>query len=110
MLLHCAADVGEIVGDHAEPDPALHSVLALVAATVEAVSPLHQADTTLASGTPFLTVAEPALLLFASALSALGRAVGNAHTLDTLGFRRGFILAGIEGSVGGDEVACGSVA
>jgi hypothetical protein len=33
-----ATDVDEIVGDDAEPDPALHSGLALVAAAVEAVS------------------------------------------------------------------------
>ena len=88
-----AAGVDEIVGDHAESDPTLHSPFALVAATVQAVSPLCDADATFAPGTPFLTVAEPTLLLFASALRVLGGAVGNAHTLDTLGFCRGLILA-----------------
>src|SRR5437868_6980018 len=39
LLLHRAADVEEIVGDHAEPDPALHSGFSLVAAAVEPVPP-----------------------------------------------------------------------
>ena len=104
FLVDGAADVDEIIGDHAEPDPAPHSILAFVATTVEAVSPLGHADAALASGTPFLTVAEPALLLFAPTLNALGGAVGDADALDALGFGSGLVLAGIEGRVGSDEV------
>src|ERR1700730_15305971 len=68
LFFHRAADVDEIVSDHAESDPAFHSDEALVAATIETVSPLDDADASLASGPPFLAVAEPALLLFAFAL------------------------------------------
>jgi hypothetical protein len=67
LLFQCATDVEEIVGDDAEPDPTLHSGLALVAAAAEPVSPLDDTDASLASGPPFLAVAEPALLLFAFA-------------------------------------------
>src|ERR1700756_3093721 len=86
------------------PTMARASILAFVATTVEAVSPLGHADAALASGTPFLTVAEPALLLLAPTLNALGGAVGDADALDALGFGSGLVLAGIEGRVGSDEV------
>jgi hypothetical protein len=62
-LFHGAADVDEVIGNHAEPDPALHSGLALVSASVEAMPSLGDADASLASGAPFLPVAEPALAL-----------------------------------------------
>src|SRR5262245_5852425 len=72
FLLQNSADVDEVVGDHAKPDPALHADLASVAATVEPVSPLDLTNASLASGPPFLAVAEPPLLLLASALNTLG--------------------------------------
>ena len=96
LFFHRAADVDEVVGDHAEPDPALHSGVALVAAAIEPVSPLDHADASLASGPPFLAVAEPALLLLAFALGALGGAIGNADAFDALRFRRRLILGGVE--------------
>src|SRR6266508_1994203 len=77
LLLHGLADVDEVIGDHAEPDPALHAGFALVPATVEAVAAFDDADASLASGAPFLAVAEPALLLLALALGALGGAIGD---------------------------------
>jgi hypothetical protein len=67
-----STNVDEVVGDHSEPDPALHADLASVAATVEPVPPLDHTDASLASGAPFVATAEPTLLLFASALNALG--------------------------------------
>src|ERR1700674_3485525 len=66
-LVQGAADVDEVVGDDAEANPAFHSGVALVAAAVEAMSAFGDADATLASGAPFLAVAEPALLLLAFA-------------------------------------------
>jgi hypothetical protein len=48
-------------GTYEEADPALHSTFALV--PIEAVATLEDADATFASRTPFLTVAEPPLLL-----------------------------------------------
>ena len=83
---HCRADVDEIVGDHTEPDPTLHSTFALVPATTEPMSPLGHTDATLTSGAPFLAVAEPALLLLASAFGTLGGTVGDEMRLTPLDF------------------------
>jgi hypothetical protein len=55
FALYRAADVDEVVGDHTQPDPAVHSDEALEAAAVEAVSAFDHADAALASGAPFLT-------------------------------------------------------
>ena len=44
LLGHDAADVDEIISDHTEADPALHSGIAFVAAAIETVSPLDHAD------------------------------------------------------------------
>lgn len=44
VLFHCPADVEEIVGDHTEVDPTLHSGIAFVLAAVEPVPPLGHAD------------------------------------------------------------------
>src|SRR5258705_2803742 len=96
LVFHCATDVDDVVGDDAEPDPTLHSGIAFVAAAIEPVSPLDHADASLASGPPFLSVAEPALPLLSFALGALGRMVRNADALDALGFRCCLVLGGVE--------------
>src|SRR5260370_26498840 len=93
------ADVDEVVSDHAEPDPALHASIALVPGAVEPVPSLDDADAPLATGAPFLPFAEPALLLLALALEALGSAVGNADALDAELFGLRFVLGRVEGGV-----------
>src|SRR3984885_9274900 len=103
LLVQGAADGYEVFGDDAEPDPALHSGLALVAAAVEAVSAFGHADAPLASGAPFLAVAEPALLLFTFARVAFGGAIGNADALDAFGFRRCLVAGRVECGIRGDE-------
>src|SRR5207245_6380072 len=100
LFFHCATDVDDVVCDDAEPDPTLHSGIAFVAAAIEPVSPLDHADASLASGPPFLSVAEPALPLLSFALGALGRTVGNADALDVLGFRCCLVLGGVECGIG----------
>ena len=87
LFFHCATDVNDVVGDDTEPDPTLHSGIAFVVAAIEPVSPLDHADASLASGPPFLSVAEPALPLLSFALGTLGRTVGNADALDALRVR-----------------------
>src|ERR1035441_9783644 len=71
-----ATDVDEVVGDYPETNPALHSVVTFVATTIQSVAPLEYADAAFAPGSPFLAVAEPALLLFPLAFGALGGAIG----------------------------------
>src|SRR5207302_9892660 len=72
LVLDCATNIDEVVGNHSEPDPALHADLAPIAAAVEAMPPLGDADAALAPGPPFLAIAEPTFLLLAFAFGALG--------------------------------------
>ena len=108
VLVHCPADVDDVISDHAEGDPALHPDEALVAAAAETVSAFDHADASFATGAPLLAVAEPALLLLASALCTFGRAIGNADTFDALGSRCCLVLIGIERRVGCDQARCTS--
>ncbi len=50
----------EIVGDDSEPDPALHSIVAGIPASVETVATLAHTDAALTPGAPSLVAAEPA--------------------------------------------------
>src|SRR6516162_1918869 len=83
-----ASDINEIIRDHTEPDPAFHSIITFVPAAIETVAPLGDADASLGSGPPFLTLAEPAFLLLAFAFCAFGGAIGNANAFDALHFGR----------------------
>src|ERR1039458_9298874 len=98
-----ATDVDEVVGDYPETNPALHSVVTFVATTIQSVAPLEYADAAFAPGSPFLAVAEPALLLFPLAFGALGGAIGYGDALDTFFLRLRFILVGVESGIGGGQ-------
>src|ERR1700749_2188069 len=64
------AEIDEIVGDDPEPDPAFHSIVAGIPATVETVATLAYADTPLTPRAPSLAAAEPAFFLLALAVGA----------------------------------------
>ena len=81
-----------------------HAAVALVPAAVEPMAPLDHADAALRSRAPLLAVAEPAFLLLALALGALGGAVGHTHPLHALGLRSRLVLARIEGRIRGHEI------
>src|SRR5436305_4560625 len=100
LLGHDAADVEEVVGDHPEANPALHPGIPFVPAAIEPVSTLDHADATLGAGPPFLAVAEPALLLLAFALGALGGAIRGADALDARGFRSRLVFRRVETGIG----------
>jgi hypothetical protein len=93
LLGHDAADVDEIIGDHAEADPALHSGIASVAAAIETVPPLDHADATLTSGAPFLAAAEPALLCSRLRSGLLVERLGMQTRLTPLAFAAASFLA-----------------
>src|SRR3954447_10158108 len=97
---HRPSDVDEIVGYHTEPNPTLHSILTFIPTAIETVSPLGDADSSFASGAPFLAVAEPTLLLLTFALGTFGGTIGNADALDALCFGCCFIFGGVKSSVG----------
>ena len=83
--------VDEVVADDSESNPAVHPVIAFVPAAIESMTSLDHADSTFATGSPFLPRAEPALLLFLFSLLALGGAIGNADALDSFFVRRRFV-------------------
>ena len=87
-LCHPATDVDEGVGDDAEADPALHSTVAFVAAPIETVAPLYDADPSFTSRAPFLPVAEPPFLLHTIACRTLGGTIRYTDPFDAqcLGF------------------------
>ena len=90
------------------PTQRFHPGVTFVAATVKPMPPLSHTDASLASGPPFLAVAEPALLLLAPAFNALGRAVGDANAFDAFCFRGCLILCGVEGGVCRYQARCAS--
>src|SRR5215471_17740080 len=63
LVLDCAANIDEVVGNYPKPDPALHADVAPISAAVKTMPPLGDADAALAAGAPFLAVAEPTFLL-----------------------------------------------
>jgi hypothetical protein len=65
----------------------------------QSMPPLDHADTSLASGPPFLAIADPAFFLLAFAFWAFGVAIWNANAFDALRFRFGFVLVGVESGV-----------
>ena len=95
-----AAEIDEIVGDDSEPDPALHSIVAGIPASVETMPTLAYTNAPLAPGAPSLAAAEPAFLLLTLAVGALGGAIGNADTFDASGVRRDLVFGGVEAGVG----------
>src|SRR5215469_3926935 len=103
-LGHRATGVDEGIGDEAEADPTLHSTVAFVAAPIETVTPLCDADASFASRAPFLPVAEPPFLLLTFACRALGGTIGYTDPLDAHCLGLSVIFPGIEGGIGCYEV------
>src|ERR1051326_5063241 len=77
----------------------MHAGVAAVLAAVEAVAALDHADAAFRSGTPSLSVAEPALLLFPLARGASGGSIGHAEPLDAHCLRGGLVLGRVEGGI-----------
>jgi hypothetical protein len=63
------------------------------------MSAFCDADASLATGAPFLAVAEQALFLLAFAFEAFGRTIGNADAFDASRLRGGLVLGGVECSI-----------
>jgi hypothetical protein len=92
-------NVDEIVGDDAEPDPALHAVKSFVAATIQPVSLFENADAAFASRAPFLKLLEPALFLELFPRRALGGVAGNRNAPHSHLLGLGFIRRGEESGI-----------
>ena len=57
------ADMNDVVGDHAQPDPTPDAVRSFVERPLQSMPPFENADAAFAAGAPFLKLLEPALLL-----------------------------------------------
>src|SRR3989475_4409644 len=101
-----SAHLDQVIGDHAESDPAFHAVESSVAATTQSVAALEHADAPLASGPPSLAGAEPTLLLPSPALLAARAPVGNRHSLHAHGLNRFLVPLRIKPRVGSRQVRC----
>src|SRR4051812_15264069 len=73
------AHVDEIVGDDAEPNPSLHTVLTTIEAPVQTMPPLKNADPAFASRAPSLAFFEGSFFLMGPPLLAAGVPVGNRN-------------------------------
>ena len=98
------ANIDEVIGDHAESDPAPHPVIALIQASVESVPPLEHADASFASRPPFLSSLKPAFLLLTLERGALGGTARNGNTFHSILLRLGYILGRIESGIARNQM------
>jgi len=89
-----ATNVDEVICDYAEPNRRFIPSSPYVATALRPCQPLATVLRPLASGSPFLTVAELALL--ALALSAFGGAIGDEDVLDAFCFRSFLFFVGMK--------------
>ncbi|SRR6266567_6329926 len=70
-----STDIDQVISDHAQTDPSLHSV-SFVTASTQSVPTFEYADSSFATGFPLLSFAEPAFLLISAPFRAPGGAIG----------------------------------
>src|SRR5260370_13574259 len=98
------ADVDEIISKNPQSDKPPHSIGSPVAAAMESMAPLQDADAAFTAGAPFLGFSEPALFLTLLALHAFGGLTGNRHSLHAQFFGLGFVGGGEETGIGCDHL------
>ena len=91
MLGPAGTDVDEVVGDHAQPDPAPDAVRPSVQRSPQPMSPVENTDAAFAAGAPFLKLLEPMLLLPLLARGALGVMARNRYPADPHLLGLGFV-------------------
>src|SRR6266571_560278 len=77
------ADIDEVIGNDSETDPAMHARVTFIEAAAESVASLEHADAPFTTDAPFLSFAEPALLLALSTLRTLGTERRNRDLCDS---------------------------
>src|SRR2546428_298402 len=97
------ADIDEVIGNDSETDPAMHARVTFIEAAAESVASLEHADAPFATDAPFLSFAEPALLLALSTLRTLGTERRNRDLCDSHLLRRRFVGSGEKAGVAGDH-------
>src|SRR6266436_4614706 len=95
------SDIDEVIGNDSETDPAMHACITFIEAATESAAPLEHADAPFATDAPFLSSAEPALLLALSPLRTLGTQIGNRDLCDSQLLRSRFVGSGEKAGVAG---------
>src|SRR5437667_9457542 len=95
------ADIDEVVGNDSQTHPAMHAPVTFIEAATESVAPLEHADAPFATDAPFLSSAEPALLLALSPLRTAGTQIGNRHLCHSQLLRSRFVGGGEKSGVAG---------
>src|SRR5258708_9425930 len=79
----------------------MHACITFIEAATESVAPLEHADAPFATDAPFLSSAEPALLLALSPLHTAGTQIGNRHLCDSQLLRTRFVGVGKKSAAAG---------
>src|SRR6266568_8947670 len=85
------ADSYDDVANDSETHPAMHARITFIETAAKSVASLEHADAPFATDAPFLSFAEPALLLTLSPLRTLGTQIGNRDLCDSQLLRRRFV-------------------
>src|SRR5258708_11851583 len=97
-------DVHEIVGDHAEADPAVHAVDAMIATAAQAMATFEHTDATFTADAPPLPATEPALTFERAPRWRLRATARQHHATDAAAGRGLFIGRGAEAPIAGGEI------
>src|SRR5690348_7448174 len=105
MFLHgeTTPDLNYIVGNHTEPDPALHAVESAIQAAAHTVSPFQYADPTFASCPPPLPTTKPALSVKTFAFRTLGVSIGHRNPFHSHRLGGFLVLPGIKSRISSDR-------
>src|SRR6266568_8558533 len=95
------ADIDEVIGNDSETHPAMHAPVTFIEAAAESVASLEDADAPFAPDAPFLSLAEPALLLALAPLRTLGTEKRNGDLCDSPLLRSRFVGGGEKAGVAG---------
>ena len=93
------SDIDEVIGNDSETDPAMHACITFIEAAAESVASFEHADAPFATDAPFLSFAEPALLLTLSPLRTLGAEKRNGDLSNSQLLRRRFVGGGEKASL-----------
>src|SRR4051794_34362983 len=99
----CLSYVDQVVGDHAESDPALYAFGTSVAASAQSMAALDDADTSFAAGSPRLRLPEPAALFELFPLRTMRVSVRHRYPAHTQFLRCSFVCPRIEAGIGCDQ-------
>ena len=97
---HCISDVDEVVGDHSEANPTLHTVGSTITASAQAVAALDHTDASFTTGPPRLRFLKPPALFQLFPLCAACAAIWHGDPLHTFVLSCTFLCLRVEARIG----------